>query len=127
VVVLEMEVEMVVEATNCRRRVSSLCRWYAGGEACFAVEKGMPVAVVTSIERRRTSIGGGDARRGGKKAWEQVRSRGKKAWELAVACEWRRHVEEPHRRVGEAQCRRDISPALSSSLRQSCIYSFMCQ
>jgi hypothetical protein len=51
------------------------------------VEKGMPAAVVASIERRRPFIGAGDARRGGKKAQEEARSRGKKERERAVACE----------------------------------------
>jgi hypothetical protein len=39
VVKMEVEVEMVVEATVRRRCGSALRRWYAGDEACFAVEK----------------------------------------------------------------------------------------
>jgi hypothetical protein len=61
---MEVEVETVVEAIGHRWRGSSLCRWCAGDEACVAADRGMPSAVVASIERRRPFIGTGEARRG---------------------------------------------------------------
>jgi hypothetical protein len=87
VVVVQMEVvvEMVVKTTGRRWHGSSLQRWCASDEACFEVEKGMLAVMVMSIERRQPFIGGGDTRRGRKKAREGVRSRGKKALKQAVA------------------------------------------
>jgi hypothetical protein len=55
----------------------------------FVAEKGMPTAMVATIEWRRPFIGANDARRGGKKAREEARSRGKKERKRAVKCEWR--------------------------------------
>jgi hypothetical protein len=46
----------VVDATGLRRCGSSLCRWYACYDACFAVKKGMSAVVVTSIEERREEV-----------------------------------------------------------------------
>jgi hypothetical protein len=44
----------------------------------LAAEKGVPVAVVATIERGRPFIDVGIARRGGKKVWKEARSGGKK-------------------------------------------------
>jgi hypothetical protein len=71
---VEVEVETVVDATGHRRRSSSLRRWCAGDEACVPAEKGMPTAVVASIEWRRPFISIGDARRAGKKSREDAKS-----------------------------------------------------
>jgi hypothetical protein len=93
----------------------------------FAVEKGMSVVVVASIEWRRPFIGSSDPRKDGNKAWEEARRRWKKERDQAVACEWRQHVEEAFRRVGEAQHRWDVSHAPASPLRQSSSASFVCK
>jgi hypothetical protein len=55
---------------------------YVGGvyatRDVLAAEKGVPVAVVATIERGRPFIDVGIARRGGKKVWKEARSGGKK-------------------------------------------------
>jgi hypothetical protein len=92
---------------------------YAVRYVFVAVEKGMPAAVVATIEWGRPFIDANVARRGGKKAREEARGGEKKERERDVACERRRHVEVSQRR-------RDDSPAPSSPLRQNCDASFMC-
>jgi hypothetical protein len=106
VVVVEMDVE--VEATGRRQRGSSLRRWYADDEACFAVEKGMPTIVVTSIEWRWPFIGGGDVRRRGKKAREEVTSRRNKRWRANGGKAWRRRNDASGRRITDRTSRRPL-------------------
>jgi hypothetical protein len=117
---MEVEVETVVEAIGHRWRGSSLCRWCAGDEACVAADRGMPSAVVASIERRRPFIGGDDMIRGRKKAREdRAGARGG----VRTAATRARGAETCL--GGTAPT--DISPATPSPLRQSYAASFVCQ